>query len=103
MLCIRCHWQNDSKSLLICCAYRILTEIQLDERFGFLDAGEDIQGIMQTLVNTLIYAARVGIYPEFHPLLFYLNALLLPNMKGMVYTMKFVDNFVETRMRKPLP
>jgi hypothetical protein len=80
-----------------------LTKHQLGQRFGFLDSGEDIQGIMNSLVKSLAFAARVGIYPVFHPVLFYLNAILLPNMKGMVYTMRFIETFVLDRLKKPLP
>lgn len=54
---------------------------------------------MQSLHATLKYAARVGIYYEWHRVLFWANALL--NMKGMAYTVNFIREAVETRMNKP--
>lgn len=45
----------------------------MGERFGFLDSGEDIQGIMASLTEYLMYCVRVGIFPEWHKTLFRLK------------------------------
>lgn len=74
---------------------------KLGERFGFLDSGKDVHGIIQTLESTLFYAARVGIYSFIHPILFWLNMML--NMKGIGFLINFIRDIVTTRMDKPLP
>jgi cytochrome P450 len=58
---------------------------------------------MESLHKALKYAARVGIYSEWHWLLFYLNAILAPNMKGMVYTIKFIQRHIDSRMNDKRP
>ncbi|OQV03519.1 hypothetical protein CLAIMM_08555 [Cladophialophora immunda] len=87
-----CHWMQ-------CYAFDVIGEITLGKRFGFLDAGEDIGGIMQSLESSLFYTARVGVCNEWHPILFYLNAMLAPNMKGLVYTMNFIKQTVDARLK----
>lgn len=74
---------------------------KLGEKFGFLDSGEDVHGIIQTLESTLLYASRVGIYSFIHPILFWVNMIL--NMKGMGALMNLIQGIVTTRMDKPLP
>jgi cytochrome P450 len=69
-------------------------------RFGFLDRGEDIEGIMESLHEALLYAARVGVFSEWHHLLFYLNAILAPSMKGMVYTVRFIQKHIDLGMNE---
>lgn len=39
---------------------------KLAKRFGFLDNGEDLDGIMDAIGQYLRYAATVGVYSEFH-------------------------------------
>ncbi|KAF2787165.1 cytochrome P450 family protein [Melanomma pulvis-pyrius CBS 109.77] len=84
-----------------CYAFDVIGEMTLGERFGFLDAGKDIQGIIQTLDSTLFYASRVGIYSFLHPILFWLNMML--NMEGMGFLINFIQDIVTTRMGKPPP
>ena len=36
------------------------------KRFGFLEQGKDIRGIMRGLDGFLLYAASVGMIPEIH-------------------------------------
>lgn len=43
-------------------AHLRLTKWQVSQRFGFLYAGVDIEGIMESLTKSLNYAVRVGIY-----------------------------------------
>jgi hypothetical protein len=60
---------------------------------------------MESLHETLLYAARVGVFPEWHHLLFYLNAALAPSMKGIIYTLQFIQKHIDLRMadKTPLP
>lgn len=72
------------------------SQLQLGKRFGFLDKGDDVKGIMSSLHNTLKYAARVGIYYEWHVILFWVNALF--SMKGLAYTMDFIQKTIDVRL-----
>ncbi|KAH6684786.1 cytochrome P450 oxidoreductase [Halenospora varia] len=90
------HWMQ-------CYAFDVIGQITVGERFGFLDCGEDIQRMMQSLEQTLVYAAWVGQYPEFHPILFFINAVLFSNMKGIMNILNFVNDAVKKRLEKPAP
>ncbi|KAJ3560647.1 hypothetical protein NPX13_g9233 [Xylaria arbuscula] len=57
------HWMQ-------CYAFDVIGQITYGERIGFLDRGEDIQGIMRAIEKQLAYGAIVGIYARFHRLAF---------------------------------
>ncbi|KAJ4152431.1 hypothetical protein NW754_004226 [Fusarium falciforme] len=60
------HWMQ-------CFAFDVIgkmTALQVGERFGFLDSGEDVQGVMASLSDYLDYCARVGIFSEWHKTLY---------------------------------
>lgn len=59
--------------------------------------------MMESLDNVLKYASRVGQYPEWHPIFFFLNAILLSDMKGVMNIMNFVNDAVKGRLEKPAP
>ena len=58
---------------------------------------------MYALDQALLYAARLGVYSEWHPLLFYANALLFPSIKAMGFVLDFIQKQVEACMTMPLP
>ncbi|KAB5545499.1 cytochrome P450 oxidoreductase [Coniochaeta sp. 2T2.1] len=53
------HW-------LQCYAFDVIGHITLAKRFGFLDNGDDIGGIMAAISDYLAYSAYVGVFPDFH-------------------------------------
>ncbi|PMD27974.1 cytochrome P450 [Hyaloscypha hepaticicola] len=53
------HWMQ-------CYAFDVIGEITVAKRFGFLDTGEDLDGIMLGIHRYLIHCAHVGVYSEFH-------------------------------------
>ncbi|KAI1262389.1 cytochrome P450 [Xylariaceae sp. FL1019] len=55
------HW-------LQCYAFDVIGEITFGRRFGFLDQGVDIEGLMSAIEASLAYASVLGIYPRIHPL-----------------------------------
>ncbi|UPK97402.1 hypothetical protein LCI18_008337 [Fusarium solani-melongenae] len=57
------HWMQ-------CFAFDVIGKMTVGERFGFLDSGEDVQGVMASLSDYLDYCARVGIFPEWHKTLY---------------------------------
>lgn len=53
-----------------CYAFDVIGQITYAQRLGFLDKGEDIGGVMETLGNHFHYATLTGIYSWLHPYLF---------------------------------
>ncbi|GME62452.1 cytochrome P450 [Neofusicoccum parvum] len=53
-----------------CYAFDVIGAITVSKRFGFLDAGEDPLGMVEGLDSFLTYAARMGICPELHHMVF---------------------------------
>src|SRR5271154_1374807 len=54
---------------MLCCIYSlfdVIGEITFAKRFGFLDKGEDINGLMKGIEAYLSYGAKVGMIPELH-------------------------------------
>lgn len=64
----------DLQQWMQCYAFDVIGNITVAKRFGFLDAGRDDSNIIRSLDFFLIYAARVGIYPELHKFLFLYGA-----------------------------
>lgn len=60
-------------------ARALLRPSKVSKRFGFLDAGKDPLNIIDGIDGFLLYAARVGVYPWAHPLLFKVSSLLGTN------------------------
>jgi len=81
-----------------CYAFDVIGAITYSRRFGFLDKGEDIGGIIAALDANMSYSTLVGIYPWLHP---YLYGLLqrLPNSgaAGRQLLMKFANDNKATR------
>ena len=81
-----------------CYAFDVIACITFGERFGFLDHGEDIDGIMVALNRTMKYSTLIGIFPRMHPLLFN-TAAKFPwsGAQGRIYIMNFVQKQIERR------
>lgn len=53
-----------------CYAFGVIGEITYSRRFGFLDKGEDVAGIIAALELSMVYSTLVGIYAWIHPYLY---------------------------------
>ncbi|PSK59404.1 Isotrichodermin C-15 hydroxylase [Elsinoe australis] len=86
------HW-------LQCYAFDTIGMITFAKRFGFLDEGKDMGGLLHALHNYLIYAANVGVYSWLHS---YLSGALnwLPG-HGMGYLIGFTAENIQERLSKP--
>jgi hypothetical protein len=63
---------------------------QFSQRFGFLDNGDDIGGIIESLRQRVPYGAIVGIYPEWHPTIFKIVNWLAGTGTGQIdYTIDY--------------
>ncbi|RVX69138.1 hypothetical protein B0A52_06852 [Exophiala mesophila] len=81
-----------------CYAFDVMGEITYSERFGFLDHGKDIGGILVALDNSMMYSTLAGIYSWAHP---YLYAIMekIPGSGavGRNFLMKFVQQKIAER------
>lgn len=85
------HW-------LQCYAFDVIGDITYSQRFGFLDAGEDIAGLLKALHGVLRYGALVGIYAQWHPFIFSISSRLgFGGAPGRTYLMKVVEKRIKQR------
>lgn len=71
----------------------------MGKRFGFLDQGDDIDGIMAAISQYLSYAAIVGVYSEFHRFAAKLLSLLPQKQGGgMAAMIKFANGQLQHRL-----
>lgn len=71
----------------------------MGKRFGFLDQGDDIDGIMAAISQYLSYAAMVGVYSEFHRFAAKLLSFLPQKQGGGMAAMgKFTKGQLQQRL-----
>jgi cytochrome P450 len=81
-----------------CYSFDVIACITFGQRFGFLDSGEDIDGIMSALDGSMKYSTLIGIFPRLHPLLFDFAAKFpWSGAQGRLYIMQFVQKQIERR------
>ncbi|CAO2657980.1 Nn.00g072400.m01.CDS01 [Neocucurbitaria sp. VM-36] len=94
------HW-------LQCYAFDVIGLITYSKRLGFLDAGNDISGVIAALEDHLQYATLVGIFPWLHPYLFAVrNWLAGSTGTGRTYVIKFTQERIaehQKEQRKGFP
>lgn len=87
----------DLRHWLQCYAFDVIGEITYGERFGFLDGGRDIAGVMKTIDGVNVYATLVGIYSSWHPFIF----SLLRHFSGSGADGRtYMANFVREKLRE---
>jgi cytochrome P450 len=85
------HW-------LQCYAFDVVGNITYSTRFGFMDRGEDVAGLMKALHSMLRYGTLVGIYASWHPLVFDIFSRLgFGGASGRNYLIKYVQERLEQR------
>lgn len=90
-----------------CYAFDVIACITYGSRFGFLDRGDDIRGMMSDLHAVLRYSTLVGIVSWLHGWIFYpASKLQLFGAKGRVTIMDFVKRRMairegERQLREP--
>ncbi|CAJ2505237.1 Uu.00g126310.m01.CDS01 [Anthostomella pinea] len=89
------HW-------LQCYAFDVISMITYSRRMGFLDHGEDIGDIMMAIDSDMTYATKVGLYPSFHPYLFFLrNYAISKKEVGRAYVINFTRNMITQHQANP--
>ncbi|KAL4752995.1 hypothetical protein BDW72DRAFT_201954 [Aspergillus terricola var. indicus] len=82
------HW-------LQCYAFDVIGKITFGSRFGFLDAGNDVGGVMKSIEDGLATSSYFGLYPWIYP--FYLRTLEYLR-QGVSYVNEFsLRHIQETR------
>jgi hypothetical protein len=82
------HW-------LQCYAFDVIGEITFANRFGFLDMGEDKEGVFMAIDGRGEYSTFVGVFPWLHRFLF----PMLPKTGGHGYVGRYTMKQVEERQK----
>ena len=79
-------------------AFDVIGEVTFAQKFGFLEQGNDVDGMIKALEGMLAYAALCGQVPEYHKYLLGnpLFSLLMPAMETwnqvIVFTLKAINS-----------
>ncbi|KAI9048140.1 hypothetical protein LZ554_007935 [Drepanopeziza brunnea f. sp. 'monogermtubi'] len=85
----------DMQHWLQCYAFDVIGEITFGNRFGFLDQGEDKEGVFQAIDTRGIYSTFVGLTPWIHRWLY----PLLPQTGGHGYVFNYTLRQIEDSQR----
>lgn len=81
-----------------CYAFDVMGNLTYSQRFGFLDRGDDIAGMLAALDKSGVYSTLVGIYAWLHPYLYRVMEHLPGNgASGRSYLMNFVQSKIDAR------
>ncbi|KAK2589456.1 hypothetical protein QQS21_012867 [Conoideocrella luteorostrata] len=81
-----------------CYAFDVVGNITYSKRFGFLDRGDDVSGIIRALRGATIYSTMIGIYPAIHKYVYeIMNRLGIGGAVGRTHLMKFVGERIQQR------
>lgn len=82
-----------------CYAFDVIGEITYSKRFGFLDAGVDVNDTMGALQRALLYSSVIGFYPQLHAWAYRLLERYFPKSgaAGRAYIMNYVQQRLEAR------
>lgn len=83
-----------------CYAFDVIGGITYSERFGFLDNGADVAGIMAALDKSMVYSTLIGIFPKLHPIIYaVMEQIPGSGAAGRTYLMNFVQRKIDERYR----
>jgi len=77
-------------------AFDVIGELTVGKRFGFLDEGKDVGGIISAIDAYLAYTANVGVYSEWHPFITSMMQKLAPG-KGRGSMVEFAQEQIDRR------
>lgn len=86
----------DLQHWLQCYAFDVIGEITFGSRFGFLDMGEDKEGVFNAIDRRGSYSTFVGIFPWIHKYLY----PRLPTTGGPGYVYNYTLRQIENRQRE---
>ena len=98
---------TDMAHWLQCYAFDVIGLITYSKRLGFLDAGDDVSGVIAALDDHIEYATLVGIFSWLHPYVSPVrNWLAGSKGAGRTYVMKFTQERIAEHQkvqRKAIP
>lgn len=71
--------------------------MQFSKSFGFLDAGEDMHGIIEALGVSILYASVVGLYSSWHQILLTCIQKMARDGRGPAFIQGYTDNQIKSR------
>lgn len=78
--------------------------ISYSKRMGFLDAGEDVGSFFKNLHRNTLYSSLVGIFSEFHPLIFntmaWMSRIGLTGGTPRMYITRFNSNLIAEKRKE---
>jgi cytochrome P450 len=84
-----------------CYAFDVIGLITFSKRFGHLDAGNDIAGVISTLDKANLLSSLIGLYPSWFPMIFkFLSQRAAKGSNtptGTAYVMWFAQSQIESR------
>jgi len=85
-----------------CYAFDVIGEITYSERFGFLDAGQDIAGTLSALQKNMVFSTLGGVYASWYPWAYWIMERIAPNSgpAGRTYIMGFVMELIRKRKQQ---
>ncbi|KAH6951445.1 cytochrome P450 [Fusarium avenaceum] len=87
-----------------CYAFDVIGLITYAKRFGFLDRGDDVGGVISALDDHLGYATLCGIFPSLHEYLFSIrNYLAGGKGTGRAYVLSFTNERIRESQTAPKP
>ncbi|KAH7321513.1 cytochrome P450 family protein [Rhexocercosporidium sp. MPI-PUGE-AT-0058] len=89
------HW-------LQCYAFDVIGHVTLANRFGFLDSGEDISGIMSAIDDYLSYLSVVGVFSEWHTQIANLLSCFAKEDTGISAIRNFAQAQLKARTSTPI-
>lgn len=85
----------DIQHWLQCYAFDVIGEITFGKRFGFLDMGEDKDGVFKAIDTRGLYSTFVGIWSWIHAWVY----PMLPSTGGHAYVSKYTENRIAEKVK----
>lgn len=87
---------------LQCYAFDVVGLVTYSRRFGFLDRGDDVGSLIQTIDAEMVYFSLVGVHSWLHRFLFPLRNWLAGNQgTGRTYLMNFTKERIDEHQSRP--
>lgn len=83
-------------------AFDVIGSITYSKRFGFLDKGDELAGVMKAIKSTVKYSTLTGVLPELHPWLYNLDTRVkVSGASGRNFLGEFVtERLVQMRRQR---
>lgn len=91
----------DMRHWFQCYAFDVIAMITYAKRLGFLDRGDDIEGIIQSLEEHTFYASLVGVFPLLHRFLYPIkNKLAGKRGSGRGHIIQFSEKCIDAHLNE---